>query len=234
MEEELIELWPAPLVKITCDIDYQDEADAMMQEPQISNNESGTDRISVNNMILDGDKYPKLYHWILEQANSYGRRYLSINKPLWFTQSCVNQMEGCNVLWTRPHVHKSSFVTGVFYFQKTEGDGDLHMWRPKSIVNMAEMPVPRDQDDADANKYTTNSIPISGRSGQLLLWPGYLPHSIDNFKTNNTRAALAFDMITDLTLHVKPTNLTVYPVVDNKNDDVAATVGGKWVVLQNR
>ena len=191
--QELYSLFPTPVLKVKCNIDYQDEVDLILQESI-----TVSTHYSENNQLLTSGKYPKLHDWIYSHAQHYASEYLSLNTDLRFTQSWLTHITMPVERWVNPHIHRNSFISGVFYIEKIHGDGDIRMWKPKGTINTIEMPTPVDLDSARHNIYAQDSHQISAESGELLLFPAYLPHSITTIKHTARRTSLGFDLIGDI------------------------------------
>ncbi len=195
MTAEIFSLFPIPVFKIKCDIDYQDEIDLILQEPITSST-----HYSKNNQLLSSGKYPKLHDWILKNGQRFASECLSLNTELRFTQSWLTQVTEPVTHWVNPHIHKNSFISGVFYIEKNYGDGDVRMWKPKGTINTIEMPLPIDANTVDQNPFAQDSFQISAETGDLLLFPAYLPHCITKIKSTVRRTSLGFDLIGDINI----------------------------------
>ena len=193
--KELYSLFPTPVLKVKCDIDCREELDLILQEPV-----SSSIHYSTTNQLLTSGKYPRLATWILEQAQNFASTCLSLNTDLRFTQSWLTQITEPVALWNNPHIHKNSFISGVFYIEKIYGDGDIRMWKPKGTVNTIEMPTPVDLVSAEHNVYAQDSHVIPAESGDLLLFPAYVPHCITLIQDTTRRTSLGFDLIGDIKL----------------------------------
>lgn len=196
MTAEIFSLFPTPVLKVKCDIDCQDELDLILQEPITS-----TTHYSANNQILTSGKYPKIHDWIREQAQYFAVECLSLNTDLRFTQSWLTQVTEPVAHWVNPHIHKNSFISGVFYIEKIYGDGDIRMWKPKGTINTIEMPTPVDLKSAEHNKFSQDSHMIPAEQCDLLLFPAYVPHCITSIKNTVRRTSLGFDLIGDIKIN---------------------------------
>ena len=105
MTAEILSLFPVPVLKVKCDIDYQDEIDLLLAEHTTT-----TTHYSTNNQLLTSGKYPKLHDWILGQAQHFATQCLSLNTELRFTQSWLTQITEPVAHWINPHIHKNSFI----------------------------------------------------------------------------------------------------------------------------
>jgi len=87
------------------------------------------------------------------------------------------------------HVHGDVF-SGVFYLQAPEGSGKLslvnpginRMWDGCKLVNQK-------------NQFTGESIRIEPVEGNIILFPSYLPHSVETNNHDEERISISFNVI---------------------------------------
>lgn len=75
------------------------------------------------------------------------------------------------------HNHGRSDISGVYYVQSSDDDGNLFFESP--------------------TQWNTNRIPIKPEVGQLLLFPSWLYHGVTNHTTDYPRISLSFNIIFD-------------------------------------
>jgi uncharacterized protein (TIGR02466 family) len=221
---ELYELFPTPVLKVKCNIDYQNELDLIFQEPTSSLH------YSQNNQLLTSGKYPILHNWIREQAEHFAKTYLCINTELQFIQSWLTQISQPEPQWVNPHVHRNSFISGVFYLEKEYAQSDIRMWKPKGTVNTIEMPIPIDLDKAEHNRFAQDSCLIPAEAGDLLLFPAYIPHNISLSRHDFRRSSIGFDLISDFSM--KPSSYQYDPEKYGNGKGIASVFAN--VVVQNK
>lgn len=87
------------------------------------------------------------------------------------------------------HVHKNTF-SGVFYLKAPEESGKLVIENP-SINKM--------WDGCDLalekNQFTAESVKIEPIEGNIILFPSYLPHSVETNNHDEERISISFEMI---------------------------------------
>lgn len=101
--------------------------------------------------------------------------WLNIND----TRQCMNS----------EHVHGDVF-SGVFYLKAPEGSGKLvlqnpainRMWKGCSLTS-------------HKNQFTGESIRIEPAEGSILLFPSYLPHSVEPNNHDDERISISFNLI---------------------------------------
>ena len=87
------------------------------------------------------------------------------------------------------HVHSDTY-SGVFYLKAPEGSGKL------SISNIALNKVWQGLTLVDTkNQFTADSIKINPVEGQILLWPSYIPHSVEPNTHDDERISISFSAI---------------------------------------
>lgn len=87
------------------------------------------------------------------------------------------------------HVHEDVF-SGVFYLSAPEGSGNLsvanpainRMWQGCSLTS-------------DKNQFTGDSIKIEPVEGSIIIFPSYLPHSVETNNHDEERISISFNLI---------------------------------------
>ena len=87
------------------------------------------------------------------------------------------------------HVHGDIF-SGVFYLQAPEGSGKLsivnpginRMWKGGDLISQK-------------NQFTGESIRIEPVEGSIILFPSYLPHSVETNDHDEERISISFNII---------------------------------------
>tara|TARA_E500000318_G_C3564842_1_gene215215 strand:+ start:2508 stop:3095 length:588 start_codon:yes stop_codon:yes gene_type:complete len=87
------------------------------------------------------------------------------------------------------HVHGDVF-SGVFYLQIPEGSGKLSLINP-GINRMWD----GCQLTSNKNQFTGESIRIEPVEGNIILFPSYLPHSVETNDHDEERISISFNVI---------------------------------------
>ena len=87
------------------------------------------------------------------------------------------------------HIHGDVF-SGVFYLQVPEGSGKLSLINP-AINKMWKGCTLTSQ----KNQYTGESIRIEPTEGNIILFPSYLPHSVETNDHDEERISISFNVI---------------------------------------
>ena len=86
-----------------------------------------------------------------------------------------------------PHVHNNSIISGVFYFNAEEGKDDIMFAKDRSYRII-------DIERKDFNMYNCTSWTIPVMTGDLLIFPSGLEHSVNQTVSSNVRISLAFNV----------------------------------------
>jgi uncharacterized protein (TIGR02466 family) len=174
-------------MKVKCDIDVMHECSELLAENMLIHHvESGSRSISINNQVMNDSKYQRLSNWIAQHASIFASKCLSIEQDLVLMQSWLVQHNGFPVV-QRPHLHKASLISGTFYLEKISNDADIAMLR--------------DYKDQSTDMHSQpEEIKVSTETGDLILFPAYVPHYISATTSGVRRTSLGFDFHTDSTI----------------------------------
>ena len=92
---------------------------------------------------------------------------------------------------TKPHIHINSVFSGVFYLKSEEDSGDLVFTIPAthmSYITNTISPIPLDH-----NIYNATSWTIKPKTNDLIIFPSHLNHAVTENKSDEVRAAIAFN-----------------------------------------
>lgn len=85
------------------------------------------------------------------------------------------------------HNHTVAYLSGVFYLKTLSRGGRIFFYNP----NLGATLFPRNARDKNVNSYHWEFTPVEG---QLILFPGYLNHSVETNKTEEERVSIAFNV----------------------------------------
>lgn len=86
------------------------------------------------------------------------------------------------------HQHSDASISGVYYYQTSEDDGDISFRTPNAFVELELFPL---------GTTTEKFYNIKPKTGKLLLFPGWLSHSVVKNTTDNTRISISFNYLRD-------------------------------------
>jgi len=87
--------------------------------------------------------------------------------------------------YTRIHNHGYSDVSGVYYFKTNGNDGDLVLVAP--YTNLTSMPFAKILD----------TVTYKPEEGKMVLFPGWLNHTVSENDTNDERISVSFNVYFD-------------------------------------
>jgi len=147
---------------------------------------------------VGGYQSPKLLHlneelrsvfnYITLLSNIAAENLNFVERELFITNSWVNYNDSRQAM-NSEHVHGDVF-SGVFYLKVPEGSGKLcisnpginRMWMGCDLVK-------------EKNQFCAESIKIIPEEGKILLWPSYLPHSVETNDHDEERISISFNII---------------------------------------
>ncbi len=88
----------------------------------------------------------------------------------------------------RAHVHPQSFLSGAYYVDMPKDGGNIELFDP--IAARVMSPFPAD----DLSPYTGQLLEHTCREGDLLVFPGWLQHSVQRNESNRDRISISFNM----------------------------------------
>ena len=85
------------------------------------------------------------------------------------------------------HNHIGSYFSGVFYISVTEKNmGNIHFYRGDNMKYYTNKLPKR-------NNVTGQKIDYESKTGKLLIFPGWLDHSVDGSRSKNKRISISFN-----------------------------------------
>jgi uncharacterized protein (TIGR02466 family) len=197
--EHILALFPIPVVKIPFDnsFDYTQQVEILktLEMRRTDGGSSQSHGASIDNYCLDLDPLKELRGYVESKISAYMKDVLSFNYPGQLTQSWVNRNDHGEP--THLHGHPNSIVSGVFYmdipntngalrFHKNQFNGTSRTWLMEPSIN---------KENAATNFYAFDWIDISVSTGDIILFPSYLPHSVPAHNDITPRWSLAFNSV---------------------------------------
>lgn len=107
---------------------------------------------------------------------------------IYLTQSWINFTEEGQEHYS--HHHHNSLVSGVLYLDADKQHDGIVLYRPQ---NFYERTIYIDPDHSKLNEFNAAKWNLSVETGDIVLFPSYLRHSVDVKNGKNTRTSLAFN-----------------------------------------
>jgi uncharacterized protein (TIGR02466 family) len=136
-----------------------------------------------NSYVLNEKILENLKNVIMLYVKDYFTKVLSTNAQPYITQSWLNyqtQNQSHHM-----HDHPNSIVSGVYYIKTDETDTVSFHKRIYETILL---------DKTSLNPYNANDVSTSVRTGDLIMFPSSLLHSVNKKETINERISLAFNV----------------------------------------
>ncbi len=87
------------------------------------------------------------------------------------------------------HSHPNNFLSGVYYVQAQEGADTINFHDPRPQPGIIRPPV------TDLTAENTDQVVVKVKNGTLLVFPAWLPHSVDANSTDKPRISIGFNVM---------------------------------------
>ena len=195
--EDIMGLFPTPVIKIPLtNQDFSQGIEVLKTLDMVPTNGGNypTHLKSSNSYCLEMPGVSELRLYIESKISEYMKDVLSYSYPAQLTQSWVNQNrkhEGTHV-----HAHPNSIVSAVFYMDLPQNNGLIRFHKFKPIGNTTYYMEPSiDPDSASKNFYAYDWIDIQVQTGDLVIFPSYLGHSVPENQNDEDRWSLAMNAV---------------------------------------
>jgi uncharacterized protein (TIGR02466 family) len=145
-----------------------------------------------------------LFEYICSLSNKAVRDLDFIDCDVFVSSSWANINDSKNCINVE-HIHGDTF-SGVFYVDAPNGSGKLYLKNPGINSMWAGCDLCQNK-----NQYTGEVIKITPVEGNIMLWPSYLPHSVEPNNHDKERISIAFNIV------VLPKNSVLKELIMNNN-----------------
>jgi uncharacterized protein (TIGR02466 family) len=123
-----------------------------------------------------------------DEAECYMRELTGKNIDLEMMQSWTTITNKYG--YQTPHEHSGNSVLAVYYIQTSDNCGDLLLHDPRGATSF----IPNFETDTSGEKVSGRSyFKITPKTGDLILFPGYVIHSVQPNMSDNIRLSLAIN-----------------------------------------
>lgn len=176
-------LFPTPVAKFTLDRAFTtEELDFVDQQPTHNNMGNTT---SDDRYVLTHKTMTSVYDFVKSCVGTYLQNIYAPKNDvsLRVTQSWLNYSKPGE--WHHKHAHPNSFVSGVLYMKAVKDSDKIYFY------NEAYRPI--DLLTESYNLYNSKSWWLPVETGDLMLFPSSLTHSVEKVQADKTRVSLAFN-----------------------------------------
>ena len=143
--------------------------------------------------ILDKPQLKNLRKQITDTIDYFVHQSLGIDDGIKFdiTTSWANRY--LNDELVIKHNHKNSMISGVYYIETTATTAPIVFEQAWSHVNLFHSTTTPTFKQTHANEYNSSTHTIYPRTGDLLLFPSHLEHTVPASDSKDIRYSLAFN-----------------------------------------
>jgi uncharacterized protein (TIGR02466 family) len=184
-QPELLQLFPKPVLIAKYERDLSKELSYIMKcEHKLNEKSQDTyAKQSTNTFLLDESELKDVREFIEVYLKFYVHNILECSDELRITQSWSNVCEKGKK--HHEHIHPNSIVSGVFYFQVNEKLPPIEFRNPNThtfTMNIEKQ-----------NNFNSATFLLPLNSGELILFPSNLAHSVPENVNDLPRVSLAFN-----------------------------------------
>lgn len=197
LDLKLVDVYSTPIWQAELP-DFLDKKEKILQAC-LNYKETCKDAKSINNSNINGYQSPPELQTVPELSELFD--YIGL-----LTKQCIEDINlvDCDVFissaWLNindspscinaEHVHGDTF-SGVFYLDCPNGSGMLSLRNPGMNPMWAGLDFVEKK-----NQYTGELIRIKPAEGSIMIWPSYLPHSVEpNSKSKIKRISISFNIV---------------------------------------
>ena len=183
--DELMNLFPVPILICPCPFKYDQELELFRKEPCNRKDSAPIDSNSHSDdtFILDRPELARIRSWIEEKLKIFMKDLLSAKCGVTITQSWLNRNKKNERHHT--HAHPNSFVSGIWYPYIHEKLPPIEFKKQNEMAIQPEI--------EQFNIYNSGSFMLPMRMGELILFPSNLQHSVPANQSDEDRISLSFN-----------------------------------------
>jgi uncharacterized protein (TIGR02466 family) len=87
------------------------------------------------------------------------------------------------------HAHPNNFLSGVYYVEVHEGGNTINFHDPRAQAAVIRPPV------KELTAYNTDQVVVSVSTGTVIVFPAWLPHSVDANQSASMRISISFNVM---------------------------------------
>jgi len=152
----------------------------------------GNGDISTTKWLLEQESFQDLRSLIMEEMNIFTHYLLHMDpqKIQWRLQNswAVRHNKGD---WSQAHHHTNSVFSGVYYVRTNENSGNIVFTRTHDTVSTTTFDFPY----TNFNELNSKSFGITPQTGEIVMFPSHLMHSVDPNNSDQIRYAVAFNFV---------------------------------------
>ena len=186
IQSNIIGIFPTPIYTSKLNRQLSKEELSFIDKTKLNVYSNDGNTTSKDNNILENIVFKNLKDDLYLRVKDYFDKIVSSSNNItpYITQSWLNYTETNQ--FHHKHSHPNSLVSGLFYINCHEEYDKINFFNDnyKSIVLDVE----------NYNLYNSETCLLSVKTGDIILFPSSLHHSVETKQGNNTRISLAFNV----------------------------------------
>lgn len=183
---EIVPIFPTPVYKTKLDRDITIEEQTLFLDCSHKVMKNVGNYYSAQTGVLDLEGFANIKNFITDSINDYFDKIIKPEKNItpYISTSWINFTNKSE--FHHPHNHPNSFISGVFY-ASVDPEKD-------SISFHSDLFRAIHIQSKENNEYNSSECTFYVSSGELLLFPSHLIHSVKPAEGDHTRISLAFNV----------------------------------------
>ena len=183
IKDELIQLFPTPVLICPCPFEYGVELEWINKQPNKKKNKGALNRQSEDTFILDKPEMSRVRQFIDSKIKAFANNIMGSDSEMVITQSWLNKNGKGES--HHEHIHPNSMISGVWYPQIHE------KLPPIQFRNETQRDITLSIKQYNHFNGGTYMIPL--KMGELILFPSNLKHSVPENQSDEERISLSFN-----------------------------------------
>ncbi len=190
----ILKLFPQPIFKYQVDNYKKINEDLLKHIYDLHNNDNvGVKKSNINGWHskpfdlkdnIPNKFYSHINNYIKDVFNKYGWEYIDTKVVCTSMWAIINKKGNFNI----EHTHPNNYLSAAYYVKAPKNCGNFKATNP-NILNR-HIRAKAEQ----ANELNSNSASININEGDLIIFPAYLPHSVEENKSDEDRVIVSFNI----------------------------------------
>jgi uncharacterized protein (TIGR02466 family) len=192
MSGEIIPLYPIPLYN--CFLDLDNNEVAYIKSLEMVDRPDGY--ISKSRDVLSLEDTPKTYQQLMSHASSFVDM-IGYGFDIKLVSSWTNLHNTGDS--SRRHIHGNSMLGGVLFLDTPLNTGEFVLFNP-AVNGTRLFSTHIDAVKSKVTEYNAEYQSVTPKTGQCLLFPSFLPHTVTENTSNSSRWTIGFNFFASGTL----------------------------------
>ena len=149
------------------------------------------DAINKGMKVLDQPQLKNLRQQILKAVNHFTSEILDVEQKFALTTSWVNKYGKADL--NHQHSHPNSMISGVYYIESDESSAPIVFNKPYFYTNLFHETIKPTFKNKNNNQFNLDYYGLKPVTGDLLIFPSWLEHTVPPQEVDKERWSLAFN-----------------------------------------